>query len=84
MQYSVTCRSKRRNSAGHISGSTTNPVRGGQSSVVSCQLSVVSCRNLEISTLPIRAIRFIRGSQSSHFFEKDVIHESNAVFKGFA
>jgi hypothetical protein len=53
-------------------------------SVVSCQLSVVSCRNLEISTLPIRAIRFIRGSQSSHFFEKDVIHESNAVFKGFA
>jgi hypothetical protein len=55
-----------------------------QLSVVSCQLSVVSCRNLEISTLPIRAIRFIRGSQSSHFFEKDVIHESNAVFKGFA
>ncbi|RLS81488.1 MAG: hypothetical protein DWI02_03720 [Planctomycetota bacterium] len=42
-------------------------VVGCRLSVVGCRLSVVSFWNLEISGLPIRAIRLIRGSHSSHF-----------------
>ena len=58
-------------SAGHgsgKSGSMINPLRGRENSVFSFQFSVFSFQfsvfsfqNLEISSLPIRAIRFIRG-----------------------
>jgi len=55
-------------SAGHgsgKSGSMINPC-----AAVKIQFSVFSFQNLELSSLPIRAIRFIRGSQSSHFLKR--------------
>ena len=49
---------------------TINEVRGGEKSVFSFQFSVFSFQSLEISSLPIRAIRVILGSQSSHFLNR--------------
>ena len=43
-------------------GATTNAVHG-------CENSVFRFQKPEISALPIRAIRLIRGSQSSHFLK---------------
>jgi hypothetical protein len=64
-------------------GSTTNPVRG-------CENSVFRFQKLEISSplfsppliLFVRFVLFV--VHNLRIFEKDVIHESNAVFKGFA
>ncbi len=55
-------------------------------------MSVVGCQNLDVLwccfSVPIREIRKIRGSKSSHFFfafvEQRMADVSTAVFKGFA
>jgi hypothetical protein len=72
------------------------PKASCQLSVVSCQLSVGSWQlavgswqNLEISALPDFCSSYSCDSFYSWFkilafFEKGVIHESNAVFRGFA
>jgi|GEM_PF-3955652 len=48
----------------------TNNQEGGINHLTGHQNSVFRFQNLEISSLPIRVIRLIRGSQSSHFLKR--------------
>jgi hypothetical protein len=70
-------------------GSTTNRVRGWENSVFSFQFSVFSfqgavfrVQDLEISSYSCDS--FYSWFKIFAFFDKDVIHESNAVFHGLA
>jgi hypothetical protein len=67
----------RRSSALRFFGSTTNQVCGWE-----IQFSVFSFQNLEISSYSCDS--FYSWFTIFAFFDKDVIHESNAVFHGLA